>query len=426
MSTETDKPEPNRAEPNKSAATNPVANKTSSGSRGRRLGVLAAVVIVGLIAYGIWWALYARYYQSTDDAYVNGDLVQITSEVPGTVTSLGVDDTQSVHRDQTLLELDPADAHIAMDNAEANLAQAVRKVRTLFAQSGQLRAQINEREIALKRAQDDYKRRADLTRDGAVSSEELAHTKDTITQLQASLAAANEQLNATTAQVDGTAVANHPQVLAAEAAVRDAALALQRTRIAAPVAGVIARRNVQLGQRVAAGTPLMAVVPLEGVWVDANFKEVQLKDMRIGQPVTLHADVYGGDVEYHGKLAGVSAGSGGAFALLPAQNASGNWIKIVQRVPVRIALDAQELKTHPLRVGLSMSVDVDIHNTSGGVIADQVRTQPMLKQASRGNDPAVEARIEQIIADNSAGKTTSSVAEHASAKRVAAAQGTQP
>jgi len=421
ISTESAKPDSSRTE-----STNPIVDKARNGARKRRLGALAAAVIVGLAAYGTWWVAYARHYQSTDDAYVNGDLVQITSEVAGTVTALGADDTQSVRRDQTLLELDPADARIAMDNAEANLARAVRQVRTLFAQSAQLRAQISERETALKRAQDDYRRRADLTRDGAVSSEELAHGKDAITQLQASLAAATEQLNATTAQIDGTTVENHPQVLAAEAAVRDAALALRRTRIAAPVAGVVARRNVQLGQRVAAGTPLMAVVPLERVWVDANFKEVQLKDMRVGQPVTLHADVYGSDTEYHGKLAGLSAGSGSAFALLPAQNASGNWIKIVQRVPVRIALDAQELKAHPLRVGLSMNVDVDVRNTSGSLIADQVRDQPMPKQASRGNDPAVETRIAQIIADNAGVSRPSAITAAHAGKRVVSALGTQP
>jgi len=421
IGTESVKPDSSRTE-----STNPIVDKAGNGARKRRLGALAVAVIVGLAAYGTWWAAFARHYQSTDDAYVNGDLVQITSEVAGTVTALGADDTQSVRRDQTLLELDPADARIAMDNAEANLARAVRQVRTLFAQSAQLRAQISERETALKRAQDDYRRRADLTRDGAVSNEELAHSKDAITQLQASLAAATEQLNATTAQIDGTTVENHPQVLAAEAAVRDAALALQRTRIAAPVAGVVARRNVQLGQRVAAGTPLMAVVPLERVWVDANFKEVQLKDMRVGQPVTLHADVYGSDTEYHGKLAGLSAGSGSAFALLPAQNASGNWIKIVQRVPVRIALDARELEAHPLRVGLSMNVDVDVRNTSGSLIADQVRDQPLPKQASRGNDPAVETRIAQIIADNAGASRRSAIAAAHAGKRVVSALGTQP
>ena len=382
-------------------STTPNNTPPANGSRKRGLLILAAIVVVGGIGYGAWWTLHGRYFQSTDDAYVSGDLVQITSEAPGTVIALRVDDTQSVQRDQPLLELDPADAQVATGNAEANLARAVRQVRTLFAQGDQLRAQITDREIALKRAQDDYQRRARLVSDGAVSSEELSHTKDSITQMQASLTAAREELNATTAQIDGTTVANHPQVLAAAAAVRDAALALRRTHVTAPVAGVVARRSVQVGQRVAAGTPLMAVVPLENVWIDANFKEVQLENMRVGQPVELHADLYGGHMVYHGKLVGLSAGSGSAFALLPAQNASGNWIKIVQRVPVRIALDPKELKEHPLRVGLSMTAQVDIHDTSGALVASEVRSQPIPAQASLGNDPAVEARIAQIITDNS-------------------------
>jgi membrane fusion protein (multidrug efflux system) len=420
---ESEKHDPRQTDP-KPVSTNPVVHNGANGKRRRRLGVLAAAVVLGLAAYGVYWYSHARFYQSTDDAYVGGDLVQITSEVPGTVTTVNVDDTQSVQREQPLLELDPADAKIAVANAEANLARAVRQVRALFAQSAQLNAQIAERETTLKRWQDDYKRRADLTRDGAVSHEELAHVKDTISEAQANLASAREQLNANGAQIDGTTIADHPQVLAAAAAVRDAALALQRTHVTAPIAGVVARRAVQVGQRVAAGTPLMSVVPLQDVWVDANFKEVQLKNMRVGQPVTLHADVYGGDVEYHGKVAGLSAGSGGAFALLPAQNASGNWIKIVQRVPVRIALDPQELKAHPLRVGLSMAVDVEVRDTSGSLIASQVRVQPQPQQPGRGNDPAVEARIAQIIAENSGAARVANTPA-STAKRVAAA-GAQP
>ncbi|MBV8062860.1 MAG: HlyD family efflux transporter periplasmic adaptor subunit, partial [Nevskia sp.] len=278
------------------------------------------------------------------------------------------------------------------------------------ATAGQLRAQITDREIGLKRAQDDYQRRARLLHDGAVSSEELSHTKDNIVQMQAGLTAAREELNATVAQIDGTTVATHPQVLAAAAAVRDAALALRRSHVTAPVAGVVARRSVQVGQRVAAGTPLMAVVPLQDVWVDANFKEVQLAKMRVGQPVDLHADLYGSDTVYHGKLVGLSAGSGSAFALLPAQNASGNWIKIVQRVPVRVALDPQELKSHPLRVGLSMTTTVNIRDTSGPLVAAEVRSQPIPVQASLGNDPAVEQHIAQIIALNSGQNTAGKLA----------------
>jgi membrane fusion protein, multidrug efflux system len=379
--------------------------------RRRGLLVLGVVAILGALAYGSYWFLVARHYQTTDDAYVNGDLVEITSEVPGTVMALSADDTQSVRRGQTLLELDPADARVAMNNAEAGLARAVREVRNLFATADQLRAQITERDIELKRAQEDYRRRSNLLQDGAVSSEELSHTQDNIAQLRASLTEAHEQLKAITVRIDGTTVESHPQVLAAEAAVRDAALALRRTRIFAPVAGVVARRSVQVGQRVSPGTPLMAVVPLDDVWIDANFKEVQLKDMRVGQPVEVRTDVYGGSVRYHGTLVGLSAGSGSAFALLPAQNASGNWIKIVQRVPVRIALDASELKAHPLRVGLSTTVTVDIRDTSGSLIASQVRSQPIPTQPSLGDDPGVETRIARIVAANGgAGPRTKFVA----------------
>jgi membrane fusion protein, multidrug efflux system len=395
---------------------NPASPANGNGSRRRGLLILSLLVLVGAVGYGAYWFLVARHYQSTDDAYVSGDVVQITSEVPGTVIALRVDDTQSVQRDQNLLQLDPADAKVAMGNAEANLARAVRQVRTEFATAEQLRAQITERQTALKQAQDDYRRRSVLVSDGAVSTEELSHTKDNTAQLEASLTAAREQLNATVAQIDGTTVETHPQVLAAEAAVRDAALALRRTEITAPVAGVVARRSVQVGQRVAAGTPLMAVVPLDDVWVDANFKEVQLENMRVGQPVELHADLYGGDMVYHGKLAGLSAGSGSAFALLPAQNASGNWIKIVQRVPVRIILDPKELKDHPLRVGLSMTVRVDVRDTSGPLVASTVRNQPLPTQPSLADDPEVEARIARIVAENEGGSHVAKLgAEAASA-----------
>jgi membrane fusion protein, multidrug efflux system len=392
------------------AATAHAPSPTATTKRRRGLMALGGIAILGGLVYGSYWFLSARHYQSTDDAYVDGDLVQITSEVPGTVISLTADDTQGVRREQILLELDPADAQIAMSNADARLAGEVREVRTRFATAEQLRAQIAEREIELKRAQDDYGRRSNLLQDGAVSSEELSHTQDNIAQIRASLIEAREQLKATTVQIDGTSVETHPQVLAAEAAVRDAALALRRTQILAPVAGVVARRSVQVGQRVAPGTPLMAVVPLDDVWVDANFKEVQLKDMRVGQPVEVRSDVYGRGVRYHGRLVGLSAGSGSAFALLPAQNASGNWIKIVQRVPVRIALDPRELKSHPLRVGLSTTVSVDIRDTSGALIASQVRSEPIPVQASLGNDPEVEARIAHILTANGGGRAAGTIA----------------
>ncbi|HEY7928862.1 MAG TPA: efflux RND transporter periplasmic adaptor subunit, partial [Steroidobacteraceae bacterium] len=311
-------------------ASTPAASR---GNRARRRGFmsLALVVLIAALAFGAHWFILSRNYQSTDDAYVSADLVQITSQVPGTVTAVYVEDTQGVRRGQLLASLDPADAQIALNSAEAQLARAVRSVRSVFAQRDALRAQIAQREADLQRARNDLSRRAGLLADGAVSGEELSHAHDAVSVAQAALTAAREQLNATEAQIQGTSIENHPQVLAAEAAVRNAALALRRTQLRSPVDGVVAKRGVQVGQRVAAGAPLMVVVPLGEVWVDANFKEGQLRDMRVGQPVSLTADLYGGAVDFHGRLAGLAAGSGSAFALLPAQNASGNWIKIVQR-----------------------------------------------------------------------------------------------
>ena len=387
--------------PSSSAGAAPSAAVPKSRTRRTGLLLLGAVVVLGAIGYGAYYLLDGRYYESTDDAYVNGDVVQITSEVPGTVLALDVDDTQQVAAGQPLLQLDPADARIAEQNAEADLARAVRTVRGLFAQSDELRAQIATREQAQRTADDDLKRRGGLIADGAISAEELSHARDAVTTTRANTSAARQALSQTVAQIDGTTIADHPQVLAAASAVRNAALALHRTDLVSPVTGVIAKRSVQVGQRVAAGTPLLAVVPLDNVWIDANFKEVQLEHMRTGQPVTVRTDLYGRQVTYHGHLVGVAAGSGNAFALLPSQNASGNWIKIVQRVPVRILLDPKELKDHPLRIGLSTSVRVDLHDTSGPVITTTaVRNVPLPHEASAGADPAVDERIAAIIAEN--------------------------
>jgi membrane fusion protein, multidrug efflux system len=382
------------------SAAAPATAPPAAGNRRRNLKILGCVVAICAVGYASYWYFDARYFESTDDCYVNGDVVQITTQIPGTVIQLHADDTQSVAQGQTLLELDPADAEVAASNAEANLARAVRTVRALFAQADQLRAEIRDREVELQQAEQDHQRRIGLLSEGAVSSEELQHTQDRINEVRASLTAAQEQLNETTAQIDRTTVPTHPQVLAAIAAVRDASLALRRTRLTAPVPGVVAQRSVQVGQRVAAGTPLMGIVPLDAVWVDANFKEVQLRNMRVGQPVTLRADMYGRGALYHGKVVGLSAGSGTAFALLPAQNASGNWIKIVQRLPVRIELEPSELRAHPLRIGLSVTATVDIRDTSGPVVSRQVRQIPIPSQASLANDPQEEARIAEIIRDN--------------------------
>jgi len=390
---------PAAAAPATRAGESPPARSTNSARR-RGFTILALVVVLCAAAYGSYWFLYARHFESTDDAYVDGDVVQITSEVPGTVIGLHADDTQYVARGQLLLKLDPADAEVAVRAAEANLGRTVRAVRALFDQAGQLRDDILYREVVLRRAERDYERRTGLLGDGAVSREELQHNREDMTEVRARLAAARAQLDETEASIDGTSIATNPEVLAAAAKVRDAWLELRRTRITSPVRGVVARRSVQVGQRVAAGTPLMGVVPLNALWVNANFKEGQLRDMRVDQPVTLSADVYGGSVIYHGKVVGLAAGTGSAFALLPAQNASGNWIKIVQRLPVRVQLDPGELRAHPLRIGESVTASVDIRDTAGPLVSREVRRVPIPSQPSLANDPAVEARIARIIRDN--------------------------
>src|SRR5271154_391492 len=384
----------------------PAASPRAAPNRARRLALfgLGSVVLLCALGYGGYWFFDGRYFESTDDGYVNGDGVQVPSEVPGTVLSLDVDDTQRVEAGQPLLKLDPADAKIAEENAEADLARAVRQVRGLFAQGKELRAQIEQREQAERTANEDLQRRGSLIVDGAISAEELSHARDAVTTTRANVAAAREQLSQTVAQIDGTTIADHPQVLAAAAAVRNAALALHRTLLTSPVSGMIAKRSVQVGQRVAAGTPLLAVVPLDDVWIDANFKEGQLERMRTGQPVTVHTDVYGRHVSYHGHVVGIAAGSGSAFALLPAQNASGNWIKIVQRLPGRILLDADEIKAHPLRVGLSAAVRVDLHDTSGPLMSTAVRNVPQPTRAGAGDDPGVDARIAAIVLGNAGPK----------------------
>src|SRR5277367_1903294 len=376
--------------------------KAASSGRTRRVGLagLGALVFLSGLGYFAYWFIEGRYFERTDDAYVNGDVVQVTSEVPGTVLSLNVDDTQLVRSGEVLLSLDPADAQIAKANAEADLARAVRQVRGLFAQSEELRALIEQREQAARTADDDLERRGGLIADGAISAEELSHARNAVTTTHANVMAARQQLSQTLAQIDGTTIADHPQVLAAAAVVRNAALALHRTQLVSPVSGEVAKRSVEVGQRVAPGAALLAVIPLENVWVEANFKEVQLKRMRSGQPVIVRTDLYGHQVTYHGHLAGIAAGSGNAFALLPPQNASGNWIKIVQRLPVRILLDPTELRAHPLRIGLSTTVRVDLHDTSGPLMGTAVRNVPLPKGASAADDPSVDARIAFIISEN--------------------------
>jgi membrane fusion protein (multidrug efflux system) len=372
-----------------------------NAARKRWLAIAIGVFAVAGAAWGVYWALALRHTESTDDAYVNGNVVQITPQVAGTVISIATDDTQFVSAGQTLVELDPQDARIALEQADARLGKAVREVRGLFATTGQLGATVDQRASDVARAAEDLKRRERLAASGAVSGEDLQHARDTLAAARAAELAARREHDANRARVDRTTVANHPDVLAASAQVHDSYLELSRTRLPAPVSGFVAKRAVQLGQRVAPGAALMAVVPLDQLWVEANFKEPQLATMRVGQAATLTADVYGRKVSYHGTVIGFGAGTGSAFALLPAQNATGNWIKIVQRVPVRIALQPRELAEHPLRIGLSMVVDVDTAPRA---------VQPVQRPAAaplayrtdvyEAVDGHSARRIQAIIADN--------------------------
>ena len=393
--------------------------KTPGSRRWRILAPLIGGVALLAISYSLYWAQVLRYHQGTDDAYVGGNVVQITPQISGTVVGIGADDTQFVKAGQALVRLDQADAKVALDQAEAQLARTVRDVRTLFATTSQLDAAVQLRQSDLDAAQRDLVRRQQLGSTGAISGEELQHARDAVKSAQASLLAAQQQLAATRARVDNTTLEDHPQVRDAAAAVRNAYLQLSRTELPAPVAGFVARRNVQLGQRVGPGAALMAVVPLDQVWVDANFKEPQLARMRVGQPVKLTADLYGTKILYHGTVAGFGAGTGSAFSLLPAQNATGNWIKIVQRVPVRITLDAREVAAHPLQIGLSMKADVDVSQGGDGARLPQLASNATSWSTDvyGSGDAQADARVRSIIASNQ------TLTPHTAAARTAADQG---
>jgi membrane fusion protein (multidrug efflux system) len=369
----------------------------------RRKGFLvfgAAIIVVALL-YGAWWLFSGRFSEATDDAYVAGNIVAVTSRENATVTALYADNTQAVQQGQLLIEMDPSVAEVNMRAAEANLARAARGVRGTFASADSYSAQLEQAEVALAQAKSDYQRRQ-AALSGAVSGEELGHARDAVAAAQAAVNSARGGLAQARSGIAGVDVAHNPDVLAAEAQLHAAAIALAHMKIVAPVDGVVAQRTVQVGQRVNAGAPLMAVVPLSNVWVDANFKEVQLARMRIGQPVRITTDMYGGKVAYHGHVAGLGAGSGSAFALLPAQNASGNWIKIVQRVPVRIALDPAALRDNPLRIGLSVSVTIDVRDQSGPRAAGAPQAAVMRGNTGEDVSAKVDALVKKILAANTA------------------------
>ena len=396
-----------------------------SGKRRYLLTIVTVLLLVAGIAYAIYWSMFSRNFESTEDAYAAGNVVQITPQIAGTVLAIHADDTELVSAGKTLVEFDKTDAKVALEQAEAQLAQTVREVSVLFANNSSLQAGIALRSSEVERTKADLARRQELRGTGAVSQEEIEHARNSVKAAEAALLTAREQLNANHALTSNTNVAQHPSVLRAAAKVREASLALSRATLPAPLSGYVAKRSVQVGQRVAPGAPLMSIVALNSLWVDANFKEVQLAHMRVGQDVVLQSDLYGSDVEFHGKVLGMSAGTGSAFALLPAQNASGNWIKVVQRVPVRISLDAKELEAHPLRIGVSMHAKVNIAQQQGAPVAatPALRSTPAYQTAvfEQGSQDA-DKKIAQIIHANlSSASASAAAAASASLKKLAQA-----
>ncbi|HDL7949858.1 TPA: multidrug efflux MFS transporter periplasmic adaptor subunit EmrA [Yersinia enterocolitica] len=364
--------------------------------RKRVLLILTGIFIIIGVAYLIYWFLVLRHHQETDNAYVSGNQVQIMSQVPGSVVSVNFENTDLVKSGDVLLTLDPTDAEQAYEQAKTALANTVRQTHQLIINNKQYQANIALKKTELSKAQNDLKRRVVLGSVDAIGREELQHARDAVDAAQASLDVAIAQYNANQALVLNTPLEKQPAVEQAAAKLRDAWLALQRTKVVSPITGFVSRRSVQVGAEIANGAPLMAVIPANEMWIDANFKETQLANMRIGQPATVVTDFYGDDVVFQGKVVGLDMGTGSAFSLLPAQNATGNWIKVVQRLPVRIELDAKQLTEHPLRIGLSTTVRVDTADTDGLVLAQNVRKEPAFVTNALSLDLAP---VNQMISD---------------------------
>jgi membrane fusion protein (multidrug efflux system) len=370
-------------------------------ARHRSTILLGVVLLAAAIYFGGRAFIWGRDLVATEDAYVEGNLVQVTPQTAGTVVAIAADNTDLVKAGQPLVRLNPLDARLALDRAEAQLGRSVRQVRGQFAAVAQMQANIDQRRTDLARAQADFDRRAPLGRTGAVSQEDVKHAEEAMRSAQAALIAAQQQYAANAALVDGMTLENHPDVAVAAAQVRDAYIAVHRSELLAPVSGMVTKRAVQVGQRVVPGAVLMSIAPLDQLWVTANFKEGQLANLRIGQTVRLTTDIYGGGVRYSGRVVGLDAGTGNAFALLPAQNATGNWIKTIQRVPVRIALDRDQLAANPLRIGLSMRVEVDTRDHGrAGSSPPLPKAQAYSTPVFDDEDAGAQARVRQIIARN--------------------------
>jgi len=387
-------------------------SKTSSATNGtahtpspwRRMLLLLTIALM-LAAMGILYLMKPG-TETTDDAYVDGNIVQVTSQVSGTVTVIGADNTDHVETNSALVTLNPVDAEIEYERAKSNLARAVRLARTQYYQVQQLRSEVSQRQNDVRKAQDDVRRRNQLASSGAVSREEISHAEEVLKNAAAALDGTRHALAERLAMVDNTTLRTHPDVLIAANNLRDAYIALHRTQIYSPISGLVTKRSVQVGQRISPGVALMSVIPMDQIWVNANFKESQLEDLRIGQPVLLSADAYSRGVVFHGTIIGIDAGTGSAFSLIPAQNATGNWIKVTQRVPVRIALTPDEVARSPLQLGLSMRVSVDTTDTKGPALNNTLPPVNSAYSTDIFNHELMDANdvVKQVIGANSDGE----------------------
>ncbi|NYS28191.1 MULTISPECIES: multidrug efflux MFS transporter periplasmic adaptor subunit EmrA [unclassified Pantoea] len=377
-------------------AQSPQPSASKKKKRKSVLIVLALIFVLIGIAWGVYWFLVLRHFQETDDAYVAGNQVQVMAQVSGSVNKVWFEDTDFVKKGDVLVSLDKTDAEQAFEKAQTALATSVRQTHQLMINGKQYQASITLQQTALAQAEADLKRREPLGAANLIGREELQHARDAVATAKAQLDVAIQQYNANQAMILNTSLENQPAVQQSAAELRDAWLALQRTEIRSPMDGFISRRSVQVGSQISTSTPLLAVVPATNLWVDANFKETQLAGVRIGQPVTVVADIYGDDIVYHGKVAGLDMGTGSAFSLLPAQNATGNWIKVVQRLPVRIELNQEDIARHPLRIGLSTLVKIDTTSNEGSALATSARQQA----AYSSNALAIDlAPVNQLITD---------------------------
>ena len=380
--------------------------QTSSNNKSqqRKKGLSIFILLLLLIAIGsaAYWFFFIKGFEETEDAYVSGNQVMVSAQVAGNISKINVDNMDPVQAGDVLLELDDTNTKLSFEQAKSNLANAVRQISQLNYTVKQLKSAVRANEITLAQAQGNLNRRVQLVKDGAIDKESFQHAKEAVELAKANLTTSQNQLEANQALLLDGPLSEQPQIQSAVSNLKQAWLNLERTKIRSPIKGYVARRNAQVGQAVSVGGALMAVVTTDQMWLDANFKETQLTHMRIGQPAEIHFDLYGKDKTFDGKVVGIEMGTGSAFSLLPAQNATGNWIKVVQRVPVRIQLDPQQLAENPLRIGLSATVKVDVTDSQGETLRDQAPATPLYStNVLQYDESAVNNLIESIIRDNS-------------------------